>query len=72
MRTKTQIQKVSGQPGSLAPEISLIAFLSAMVLLRMLDLYSPGAAINPACSPTLADRAVISCAIRPDQNLNAL
>jgi hypothetical protein len=74
MRNKTQIQKVSGQPtrkasgqpSSLAPEISLIAFLTAMLLLRVLDICST-ASVDPACTPTTANRAAISCATRPDQ-----
>jgi hypothetical protein len=70
MRIKTQIQKVSGQPSSLAPEISLIAFLTAMLLLRVVDICSTTASIDPACTPTAANRAAISCAIRPDQGLN--
>jgi hypothetical protein len=42
--------------------------LTAMVLLRILDICSPPAVENPDCTPTLANEAVISCAVRPDQN----
>jgi hypothetical protein len=75
MRTKTGTQNASGrqvsEPPSAAPEIALIAILTAMVLLRILDICSPPAVENPNCTPTLANEAVISCAIRPDQNRNA-
>jgi hypothetical protein len=75
MKTKTGTQNVSGRqvsgPPSAAPEIALIAILTAVVLLRILDIYSPPAVENPDCTPTLANEAVISCAVRPDQNRNA-
>ncbi|HEY0145231.1 MAG: hypothetical protein WDN29_05620 [Methylovirgula sp.] len=75
MRTKTQIEKVSGrhvssQPGD-APEVALIAILVAMVLLRILDVYSPPASATAGCAPTHASRAVISCAVRGDQTWDA-
>jgi hypothetical protein len=72
MRTKTQIQKVSGQPSKLAPEISLIAFLAGAILLRVVDICAATPAVDPACTPTPANRALISCAVRGDQTLNAL
>jgi hypothetical protein len=76
MKTKMGTQNVSGRqvsgPPSAAPEIALIAILTAVVLLRILDICSPPAVENPDCTPTLANEAVISCAIRPDQNRNAL
>ncbi len=72
MRTKTQAQKVAGQPSDLAPEISLIAILFAAILLRVLDICAATPAVDPACTPTPANRAVISCAVRGDQNWNAL
>jgi len=72
MRTKTQIQKVSGQPSKLTPEISLIAFLIGAILLRVIDICATTPAVDPACTPTPANRAQISCAVRGDQNLNAL
>ena len=70
MRTKTQIQNVSGQPSD-APEIALIVILVSMVLLRLLDIASPPASENSDCTPTLANRAVISCAVRGDQPWDA-
>ncbi len=72
MRTKTQIQKVSGQPSKLAPEISLIAILLSAILLRVVDICAATPAVDPACSPTPANRAIVSCAVRGDQNWNAL
>ncbi|MGP8233532.1 MAG: hypothetical protein ACLQL2_12855 [Methylovirgula sp.] len=72
MRTKTQIQKASGQPSNLAPEISLIAILGAAILLRVLDICATTVTDDPACSSTPANRAVISCAIHGDQHWNAL
>jgi hypothetical protein len=72
MRTKMETQNVSGRqisgPPSAAPEYTLIAILVAMVLLRILDICSPPAVNNPDCTPTLANQAVISCAVRPEQN----
>jgi hypothetical protein len=75
MRTKTQTQNVaggdtSGQPSD-TPEVALIAILGAMVLLRILDVYSPPASENGGCTPTYASRAVISCAVRGDQTWDA-
>jgi hypothetical protein len=72
MKTKMGMPNVSGQQlpdrPSEAPEWTLIAILGAMVLLRILDIFSPQAVENPDCTPTLANQAVISCAVRPDQN----
>ena len=72
MRTKTQIQKVSGQPSKLAPEISLIAILLSAILLRVVDICAATPAVDPACSPTPANRAIVSCAVRGGQKWNAL
>ncbi len=75
MRTKTQTENIagghtSGQPSD-TPELALIAILVAMVLLRILDVYSPPASENESCTPTHASRAVISCAVRGDQAWDA-
>ncbi len=70
MKTKTQIQNVSGEPSD-APEITLIAILVSMVLLRILDVFSPPASEHPDCTATFANRAVIPCAILGDRNWGA-
>ena len=72
MSMKTQIQKVSGQPSDLTPEISLIAILVGAILLRLVDLSATTPAVDAGCNPTPANRAVISCAVRGDQSWHAL
>ncbi len=72
MRTKTPIRNVSAHQPSDAPEIALLAILASMVLLRMLDVFSPPALENSSCAPRLANRAIIACAVRGDQARQAL
>jgi hypothetical protein len=70
MRSKTQIQNISGQPKD-APKIAIAAVLVGIILLRVMDIFSPPPLNSPVCTPTLADRAVISCAVRSVQNWRA-
>ena len=65
--TNRRIENRSVEP-SCVLEKALIAILAGMVFLRALDVFSPVPDRDLGCTPKLANRAVIPCAIRDAQH----
>lgn len=71
MRLKAQFQHASPEPAHALPELVVIGFLLCAIAIRALDLLSPPVPVNPDCQPTVANQALILCAVRPNQRAQA-
>jgi len=82
MKTKTHAERVSRAPHpdaaktsseltDITPELTLIAILFGLILLRVLDLCA-ATPNSPACASPPANRAAISCAIHENPQAGGL